>query len=165
MTDTEQTTDPADGSTLTIRRNDEAHRYVALVGTDVAAYAEFRLRPSERIVFTHTVTEPAYARCGIAAQLVEWALTDARDRGETIVPRCPFMVSYLKMHHQFGTPWNAPSTAEPKRKPPVGQGGDPYRQRTNASSPSKQASPLLRRLEGVPAPARITPASTVVRRA
>ncbi|PPL19585.1 GNAT family N-acetyltransferase [Microterricola pindariensis] len=90
-----------DTSTVTIRRNDEASRYEALVGADVAAYAEYRLRPSERIVFTHTVTEEAFTRRGIATQLVEWALSDARDRGETIVPRCPFVVSYLETHHQF----------------------------------------------------------------
>lgn len=101
MSDSTLQSESADTPALTIRRNDEASRYEAIVGTDVAGYAEFRLRPPSRIVFTHTVTEPAYLGRGIATQLVEWALTDARDRGETIVPRCPFVVSYLETHHQF----------------------------------------------------------------
>ncbi|AMB59177.1 GNAT family N-acetyltransferase [Microterricola viridarii] len=101
MSDPQQTAESADDTTVIIRRNDEAHSYEALVGTDVAAYAEYRLRPAERIVFTHTVTEEAFTRRGIATQLVEWALTDARDRGKTIVPLCPFVVSYLETHHQF----------------------------------------------------------------
>lgn len=83
------------------RRNDELHRYEALVGTDVAAYAEFKLAPPARIIFTHTVSEKAYAGKGIATRLVEWALGDARDRGERIVPRCPFVASYLLDHRQF----------------------------------------------------------------
>lgn len=86
---------------LEFRRNDELRRYEATVGTDVAAFAEFVLARPSRIVFTHTVSEKAYAGRGIATRLVEWALGDARDRGELIVPRCPFVVSYLTDHHQF----------------------------------------------------------------
>lgn len=86
---------------LEFRRNNELGRYEAIAGTDVAAFAEFVLAPPSRIIFTHTVSEKAYAGRGIATRLVEWALGDARDRGERIVPRCPFVLSYLTDHHQF----------------------------------------------------------------
>ncbi|KQW06231.1 hypothetical protein ASC66_06795 [Leifsonia sp. Root4] len=93
--------DTVDAAALQLRRNDEAHRYEAVLGSDVAGYAEFVLRPPNRIVFTHTVTEPAFTGHGIATRLVEWALSDARDRELRIVVRCPFITSYLETHHQF----------------------------------------------------------------
>lgn len=86
---------------LEFRRNDDLHRYEAIAGTEVAAFAEFVFARPSRIIFTHTVSEKAYAGRGIATRLVEWALGDARDRGELIVLRCPFVVSYLTDHHQF----------------------------------------------------------------
>lgn len=95
--------DDAAGGTETVvfRRNDEEHRYEAIVGDEVAGYAEFQLKEPSRIVFTHTVSEPAFAGRGIATRLVEWSLADARDQGERIVPVCPFVLRYLETHHQF----------------------------------------------------------------
>ena len=90
-----------DGRPILFRRNDELHRYEAVVNDEVAAFAEYVLRPPARMVFTHTVSEPAFAGQGIATRLVEWSLGDARDSGKRIVPRCPFVVSYLLDHRQF----------------------------------------------------------------
>ena len=99
--------DTVDAAALRFRRNDEAHRYEAVFGSEVAGYAEFVLRPPARIVFTHTVTEPAFTGHGIATRL--------RRVG---TQRCPgpraSHRSAVPVHHQL------PGDAPPVRRRPRG---------------------------------------------
>ena len=85
------------GDGVRIARNDEAHRYELFVGDELAGFAEYRLRPG-RIVFIHTVVDPAFEGQGLGSRLARHALDDAVARGERIVPRCPFIAAYLRTH-------------------------------------------------------------------
>ena len=80
-----------------IARNDEAHRYELFVGDELAGFAEYRLRPG-RIVFIHTVVDPAFEGRGLGSRLARHVLDDAVARGERIVPLCPFIAAYLRTH-------------------------------------------------------------------
>ncbi|MET0725694.1 MAG: GNAT family N-acetyltransferase [Leifsonia sp.] len=83
-----------------IRRNDDGDRYEISIDGEIAGYSEFRRIPGG-IVVTHTQTLRAYKGQGVATRLVEWMLADARERGERVVPKCPFVLEYLETHHQF----------------------------------------------------------------
>jgi uncharacterized protein len=81
--------------------NDEAaHRYEALVGDDLAGFITYRLEPG-RVVLVHTETEQAFQGRGVGAALAAGALDDARARGLSVTPFCPFVASYIRHHPEY----------------------------------------------------------------
>lgn len=83
------------------RRDDEARRYEMTLDGELAGFAEFRIRPENRIVFTHTVVLPGHEGEGLGSMLARHVLDDAVARGERIVPRCPFIAAYLRRHDGY----------------------------------------------------------------
>ncbi|WCO66061.1 GNAT family N-acetyltransferase [Iamia majanohamensis] len=76
--------------TTTTTNVPEEQRWELRVDGDLAVVAEYRL-DDDRITFTHTRTEPDHRGEGLARQLVDAALADARDRGLAVVPECPYV--------------------------------------------------------------------------
>ncbi|MEU4104118.1 GNAT family N-acetyltransferase [Streptomyces tanashiensis] len=93
---TEQSTAPAP----VVRRVDSRHRYEILVGGERAGLTAYRDRDDRRVFF-HTEVDEAYAGQGLAAILVEAALTDVRASRMRIVPVCPYVAKFLKKHEEF----------------------------------------------------------------
>ena len=87
-------TDLSEKSTVT--RDDEESRYEIRVGDVLAGFTEFYEDTRGRFVFPHTEIDPAFRGRGLAGVLIAEAMTDAAARGETVVPRCPFVVRYLR---------------------------------------------------------------------
>jgi predicted GNAT family acetyltransferase len=81
--------------------NREIERYEAHLGSDLAGYVTYRLRP-DRITFLHTEVEPALEGHGIGSRLAKAALDDVRARGLTVIPICPFIASWIKRHPRYG---------------------------------------------------------------
>ena len=78
----------------------EDSRYAARVDETLAGIAAYEL--SEGLVtFTHTVVEDAYEGQGIGGALARTALDDARRRGLAVVPRCPFIASWIERHPDY----------------------------------------------------------------
>jgi predicted GNAT family acetyltransferase len=50
------------------------------------------------IAYTHTKVEPAFEGQGIGSALARTAMEDARARGRTVVPICPFLTGWLDEH-------------------------------------------------------------------
>ena len=48
----------------------------------------------------HTEIDPAFEGHGLGSHLAAGALDDARQRGLTVVPLCPFVTAYLRRHHE-----------------------------------------------------------------
>jgi uncharacterized protein len=86
-----------DGRAVELSRDDERRQFVAVVDGRVAALAEFMQTP-ELIIFTHTETDPTFEGQGVASQLVRWALEDARTRGYSVLPVCPFVSGLIARH-------------------------------------------------------------------
>jgi predicted GNAT family acetyltransferase len=91
---------------LKVTRNDEASRYELHVSDDthdhtLAGYASFE-QASNRIRFTATEIDPAFRGKGLGETLAAEALADAARRGDTIVPLCPFISSYLEKNEVAG---------------------------------------------------------------
>ncbi|WP_430647991.1 GNAT family N-acetyltransferase [Agromyces sp. GXS1127] len=80
-----------------IVRDDETTRYRLLLGGSQAGFAKFRASPG-RIIFTHTVIDPAFEGRGLGSMLARFVVEDAVRRGERIVPRCPFIAAWLRKH-------------------------------------------------------------------
>jgi predicted GNAT family acetyltransferase len=79
-------------------RNDDQGRYEIRLGDVLGGFTEFRPDSHGRLVFPHTEIDPAFKGQGLGGILVGRALADVASRGETIVPRCPFVVRYLGKH-------------------------------------------------------------------
>ena len=67
---------------------------------DGEAVAEYS-RQGDSIVFTHTEVPSAHEGKGIGSQLARAAMDHARAEGLRIVPRCPFIGSWVKGHPEY----------------------------------------------------------------
>lgn len=56
-----------------------------------------------RIVLEHTEVSPAMRGRGVAASLARAALEYARANELTVIPVCPFVISYLARHPEYQT--------------------------------------------------------------
>lgn len=83
-------------SDITVTRGDD--RYEIRVDGTVAGYTLFRPDAEGRLVFPHTMVDPAYKGQGLGSILVGRAMADEAARGETVVPVCPFVQRYLRGH-------------------------------------------------------------------
>jgi predicted GNAT family acetyltransferase len=53
------------------------------------------------VVFTHTEVDAAFGGQGIGGQLARAALDDVRARGLRVVPKCPFIRSWIDKHPEY----------------------------------------------------------------
>jgi len=92
----DQDTDPA----ITVSDNPARGRYEIHVDGELAGVAEYRDRGGRRI-FVHTEIDDAFSGRGLGNRLASGALDDARSHGIRVVPRCPFIRSYIERHPQY----------------------------------------------------------------
>jgi uncharacterized protein len=85
---------------ITVRDNPEQHRFEVLVDGRVGAFAQYRLREGV-VVVTHTETDPEFRGRGLASTLAQQTLDQLRERGDRIMPLCPFFAKYLSQHHEY----------------------------------------------------------------
>ena len=86
--------------TATVRDNQAESRFEVLEGDTVAGHAEYTLSGGV-MTLTHAEVDDAFAGRGLASRLAEGALSQARERGLAVIPRCPFIASYLKKNEQW----------------------------------------------------------------
>lgn len=86
-----------DASGAAVADHPDRDRYEAMVGDQVAGYAEYE-RSDGRITFTHTVVDPAFEGQGVGSALARGALDDVRSHGEKLVPRCHVIAGYIDKH-------------------------------------------------------------------
>jgi predicted GNAT family acetyltransferase len=84
-----------DASEPVVTRNDGAGRYELHISGELAAFATF-IPGDGSIVFTHTETLPEFAGRGVGLTLAKAAIAQAVERGDTIIPLCPFFRRYLE---------------------------------------------------------------------
>lgn len=53
------------------------------------------------IAYTHTRVEPEFEGRGVGSTLARAVLDDARARGRTVVPICPFLRGWLEKHPEY----------------------------------------------------------------
>ncbi len=85
---------------LRVADNPDEDRYEVFADGELAGFVVYRLRPG-RISFVHTEIDDAYEGQGLGGKLVSEALDDARSRGLSVLPFCPFVNAYLKKHPEY----------------------------------------------------------------
>lgn len=104
---------PSSEDATTVTRNDEAGRYEIQVGDVLAGFTEFRADAEGRLLFPHTKVDPAFGGRGLGKILVAEALHDVAERGETIIPHCPFVIRYLEQNTVDGLSVQMPEHTHP----------------------------------------------------
>jgi predicted GNAT family acetyltransferase len=90
----------AEPGTVTVRQNLEEQRYEAIVDGRLAGFVTYVEKPGG-IVFVHTEVDSAFEGQGVGSRLAAGALDDARTRGLSVVPQCPFIGEYIRRHPDY----------------------------------------------------------------
>lgn len=86
--------------TATVRDHPSASRFEVFEGDSLAGYAEYVLADGQ-LTLTHTVVEDDFEGRGLASELATAALTQARDRGLAVLPRCDFVTEHIQRHPEW----------------------------------------------------------------
>lgn len=88
---------------ITITHAPDKHRYELKDGEQVIGVASY-FPDSDNGVwdFNSTHVDPAYQGSGLAARLVQFALTDAKAKGHGIKGTCSYVSTYLRKHPELG---------------------------------------------------------------
>ncbi len=75
-------------------------RFEITEGERVLGFVAYRDGKGQR-TFTHTEIDPNEQGRGLGGKLVRAALDDARARGQSVRPVCPFVRSYIAFHPEY----------------------------------------------------------------
>lgn len=78
-------------------RDDAARQRYELTVGDELAFIDYQ-RDGRTVFMTHAQVPPALRGGGIGSLLVAGALALVRERGERVVPLCPFVAHYIRRH-------------------------------------------------------------------
>jgi hypothetical protein len=78
----------------------ERQRFQIDVDGEPGGFAAYRIRDGV-VVITHTEVDPRYRGKGVGQELAGRALDLLRERGDRVVPRCPFVARYIRDHPEY----------------------------------------------------------------
>jgi glutathione S-transferase len=84
----------AQPAAVSVRDNQAQSRYELVRDGEVIGHATYEL-DGDRLTVPYVEIDPRHERRGYGSQLCEGLLADARDRGLTVVPVCPFLSWYM----------------------------------------------------------------------
>ncbi|MDF2900279.1 MAG: acetyltransferase [Phenylobacterium sp.] len=84
---------------LQVVNNETEGRFEVRLG-DQVAYTEYRLLKTG-ILFPHTEVPPAFEGQGVGGKLVRAGMAFARERGELVIPVCPFVAAFITRHPEY----------------------------------------------------------------
>ena len=76
------------------------HRYELHASGQLVGFIDYR-RHGDVIRLIHTEVPPEFGGQGHASTLARSALDDARARGLTVRPDCPYVASYIRKHPEY----------------------------------------------------------------
>jgi uncharacterized protein len=83
-----------------VRDNEAQRRYEVHLDGMLVGSAGY-VRRGGRAYLVHTEIDPGHEGAGLGSTLVRGALEAQRERGELVVPLCPFVRAYLDRHPQY----------------------------------------------------------------
>lgn len=83
-----------------IEHNVAAHRF-EVRSPDGIAILKYHYDKLGRLSLDHTEVPPARRHHGVAALLAKTAIDFAKAQNLTVVPRCPYVIAYLKEHPEL----------------------------------------------------------------
>lgn len=81
---------------MSVIDNAGKHRFELEEGGEVA-FADYRLR-GDTVVIPHVEAPPALRGTGAAGRLMEGTLAMIRERGQKVIPSCPYADAYIRRH-------------------------------------------------------------------
>ena len=81
----------------TVTDDRDRRRYEITEDGEPVGFVSYRLG-SDAIDLVHTEIDPDHSGRGLAGELVRTVLDDARARGLTVVPICPYVVKFIGDH-------------------------------------------------------------------
>lgn len=85
---------------IEVRDEPARHRFELLVDGEHAGLASYVTRENVVIV-THSEVDPRFRGRGLANELARQTLDQLRERGNSVVPACPFFAKYVSEHHDW----------------------------------------------------------------
>ena len=85
---------------VTVDDNPIESRYEASIDGALVGVSQYELTP-DTIVFLHTVVAQEYEGQGVGSAIARYALHDARARGLTVRPLCPYIRGWLQRHPEY----------------------------------------------------------------
>ncbi len=67
----------------------------------LVAFADYRLH-GDQVVIPHVEAPPALRGTGAAGRLMTGVLDLIRERGQKVVPVCPYAVAFIRRHPEYG---------------------------------------------------------------
>lgn len=93
-------TDGPDG-TVTVRDIPDRQRFVIEVDGAPVGSSAYRFEGAGTIAFQHTEVDDAVEGRGLGSVLVRAALDEVAGRGLAVLPRCPFVRSFIEAHPEY----------------------------------------------------------------
>jgi predicted GNAT family acetyltransferase len=76
----------------------DARRYRLLVEGEEVGFVDYDPVGSESILIKHTEVGSQHAGRGYGSELVRRVIEDARARGLSVIPICPYALNYIRRH-------------------------------------------------------------------
>ena len=91
---------PNASGAIEIADNPAERRFELTVDGELAGFVVYRDEDGRRAL-VHTEVDPAFEGQGLGGKLAAGVLDQLRERGEEIVPICPFITSYIRKHPAY----------------------------------------------------------------
>ncbi|MER7334721.1 MULTISPECIES: GNAT family N-acetyltransferase [unclassified Micromonospora] len=89
------------GMQFTVTDAPERERFEARDDTGALAGVVTYQLTGSIIAYTHTKVDPEFEGQGVGSTLARAVMDDARARGRTVVPICPFLSGWLEKHPEY----------------------------------------------------------------
>jgi uncharacterized protein len=87
---------------VTVADRPDRGRYELELDGELVGVLTYRLDAAGGVItHRHTEVQPARGRRGLGSELVRFALDDARARGLTVRPQCPFVGAFIDRHPEY----------------------------------------------------------------
>ncbi|MBA2531179.1 MAG: N-acetyltransferase [Nocardioidaceae bacterium] len=85
---------------VAVREAANGRRFEIYEDDELAGFAEV-VPQGDALALPHTEIEPARGGRGLATELIRLTLETLRDRGQMVLPYCPFVASFIAKHPEF----------------------------------------------------------------
>ena len=85
---------------VSVQDSPAQHRFVILVDGEPNGFAAYRMRDGV-LVITHSEVDPRSRGRGLGQELARRTLDLVRERGDRVVPQCPFFARYVAEHPEY----------------------------------------------------------------